>query len=352
VSNAPSTPGAGFAAVKRRALEAAIPLSVHLELTYDCDCHCVFCYNPPRRGQQPLSLGEWRGVLDDLRLLGTLNVTLTGGEPLAHPEFFAIAAAARERAFALRILTTGFRVTEETARRLAELRLLSVEMSLHGATATTHDRTTRRPGSFAALRSAVDRLRARDVPVVLKMILTRLNEAELDAAIALAEGVPLRIDPTLTPCDDGDLSPLDFAASPAALERLMAHLSSVGRVPVAERSPGGYNCGLGRLALAIDPFGSVFPCIQWRTTSLGNVRSARLVALWKDSPVRQEAAAIALAVNDRLLEIVGAAAHFPFCPALARQVTGDPLTPDADFLARADVAARARGGPDSGDPRT
>jgi MoaA/NifB/PqqE/SkfB family radical SAM enzyme len=132
----------------------------------------------------------------------------------------------------------------------------------------------------------------------------------------------------------------------------MAHLRRVGRVPTAEHVLGGTNCGLGRIALAIDPYGAVFPCIQWRASSLGNVRSTPLATLWKDSPVRHEVAALARTANDRLLEIGGAAVYFPFCPALARQLTGDPLQPDPDFLARAEAAARARGrsGP-GGTPR-
>jgi len=61
-------------------------------------------------------------VLDGLRELGTLYVTLTGGEPLTHPEFLEIARGARQRAFALRIFTNGALVTEATADAIAALR--------------------------------------------------------------------------------------------------------------------------------------------------------------------------------------------------------------------------------------
>ncbi len=337
-------PTGGFAALKRRALRVARPLSVHLELTYACNWRCVFCYNPRHHDLRGLSAADWQPVLDDLRTLGALTVTLTGGEPLRHPEFFTIAAAVRARALALKVYTNGALIDAAMARRLAELRPLAIELSLHGASATVHDQATGRTGSYEALWAGIAHLRAQGVRLLIKTPLTRLNEHELDAMIeqVMAQGLPHTLDPTLTPNDNGDLAPLSFAASAAGVAHLMATLRRVGRLPHVEREAGGVNCGLGRLTLAIDPEGNVFPCLQWRRRPLGNVRAQRLAALWHTSEERAAAADVARAANDALLQRGGPAASFPFCPALALQATGDALQPDAAFLARADAAAVAR----------
>jgi MoaA/NifB/PqqE/SkfB family radical SAM enzyme len=304
----------------------------------------VFCYNPRRFDRRRLSLDEWQAVLDDLRALGTLTVTLTGGEPLAHPEFFALAAAVRARALALKVYTNGALVDDAAAERLAELRPLAVELSLHGATAEVHDAATGRAGSFAAMWAGIARLRARGVRLLLKTPLTRLNEHQLDALIELVarHGLAHTVDPTLTPRDDGDQAPLGYSASPAAVERLMTALHAAGRLPHAPREEGGVDCGLGRLTLAIDPEGDVFPCLQWRRRPLGNVRETPLRELWRTSDERAAAAEVARAANDALVRRGGAAARFPFCPALALQQTGDALEPDAGFLQRAEAADRLR----------
>jgi MoaA/NifB/PqqE/SkfB family radical SAM enzyme len=84
-----------MAALKQRALDRAQPLGAHLELTYRCTWRCVFCYNPRHHDPRGLTGAEWVAVLDELRALGTLSVTLTGGDPLTRPDFFEIAAAAR-----------------------------------------------------------------------------------------------------------------------------------------------------------------------------------------------------------------------------------------------------------------
>ena len=107
-------------------------------------------------------------------------------DPLRHPDFFRLARAARERAFAVRIFTNGERVDEANADWLAELRPLGIELSLHGATAAVHDAATRRPGSFAQVWRAVQALQSRRLPVVLKTLLTNANASQLDTIIALA----------------------------------------------------------------------------------------------------------------------------------------------------------------------
>ncbi|HUL77992.1 MAG TPA: radical SAM protein [Vicinamibacteria bacterium] len=334
---------APYQRLKQLALERAQPLSASLELTYRCNWRCVFCYNPRHHDRRGLSGAEWLLVLDGLRHLGTLYVALTGGEPLTHPEFLAIARGVRERAFALRILTNGSLVTERLAEAIAALRPMAVEMSLHGARASTHDRTTATPGSFDALFRGMDRLLARQVAVVLKTPLTRLNEAEMDDVerVAKGRGVAWRVDPVLTPRDDGDTGPLAYRASAGAVARLYARLNTLGRRPREERAKGGTNCGLGRTTIAIDPEGDVFPCLQWRRAPLGNVRETPLPELWRDSEERAFAASVSGRANDRLLEAGGALAAFPFCPALALQRTGDPLRPDASHREQAEIAERA-----------
>jgi MoaA/NifB/PqqE/SkfB family radical SAM enzyme len=339
-----AAPVRGSLALKMRALERAQPLSACLELTYACNWRCAFCYNPRHHDLRPLSIGEWARVLDDLRALGTLNVTLTGGEPLAHPGFLEIARSVRERGFTLRLLTNGTLVTERLADEIAALRPLGVEMSIHGACAGTHERTTGARGSFEALLAAVDRLKSRGVRLVLKTVLTRLDEGELDAMIDLVTGlgVPYRVDSTLTPRDDGDRGPLAFRASEEAIERLYRHLARVGQLPEAERWSGGTNCGLGRVTVAVDPEGNVYPCMQWRHSALGNVRAVPLAELWRGSPVREEAARVARAANDRLAGAGSALARFPFCPALAQQRSGDPLAIDARHRLEAGLAEKVR----------
>jgi MoaA/NifB/PqqE/SkfB family radical SAM enzyme len=339
-----AVPGAGWSRLKQRALALAQPLSAYLELSYRCSWRCAFCYNPRHTGGDELAFREWSQVLDDLRALGTLEVTLTGGEPLAHPSFLAIARAARERRFALRIFTNGSLIGDDMAEAIGELRPLSVELSLHGAHPQTHESLTGTPGSFQSVARAVERLKRRGVPVVLKSLLTNANESELDLMVALAErwAVPHQVDAMISPRDDGDRSPLRHRASEEAVARMYRCVGERRRLPSADRRAGGVNCGLGRITVAVDPEGQVFPCLLWRRASLGNVRQTRLRELWHGSSAREEAARVAVSVNDALRARGGALAQFPYCPALGAQHTGDPNLPDEGTERYAGIVARLR----------
>ena len=73
-----------------KAFSDAIPLNAQFELTYRCNHLCTFCYNAPD-GNREMTTPE---IFDSLRKIaefGVLYVTLTGGEPLCHRDFFKIA---------------------------------------------------------------------------------------------------------------------------------------------------------------------------------------------------------------------------------------------------------------------
>ncbi len=341
--SAPST--SRLAAALDRAAASAQPVSALLELTYACSWRCVFCYNARHHDVARLSGDVWIGVLDDLRDLGTLWITLTGGDPIAHPEFLRIAEAARDGAFGLRVFTNGALVDRAMAQHIAQLNPLSVELSIHGATEDEHDRVTRSTGSFGEMTRAVDLLVENGARVVLKAVVTRLNEGSVDdiAAFAARRGVELRLDVTLSPRDGGDKSPLGYRASAEGAERVFSRLGAAGELRAVRRSPGETNCGLGQTTMAIDPEGNVYPCVQWREEALGNIRERRLGEIWRRSPLREHVTHISRAANDFLVEAGAPLSGFRFCPALARQETGDPTGVSSAHLELARAAARARG---------
>jgi MoaA/NifB/PqqE/SkfB family radical SAM enzyme len=92
----------------------------------------------------------------------------------------------------------------------------------------------------------------------------------------------------------------------------------------------------------VDPEGNVYPCLQWKKSSLGNVRATRLRELWRTAAVREEAAGVAGAANDAMLGLGAAVASFPFCPALALERTGDARRPDARHRLEAEIVHRLR----------
>ena len=264
-------------------------MSVLLELTYACNLDCTFCYNDASLDGKPLSLHQYRELLDDLASLGVLNLSLSGGEPLAHPQFFDIATHARSLGFVIRLKTNGHAMRATMARRVREeVDPFLVEVSIHGATAATHDRQTRVAGSFERLQANIAAMKAVGLRVRANSVLTRWNEHEVSDMLALCDrmGVACQIDAEVKPRDDGDQSPLRIEATPegqASYRRaLVGHAkrdAQVTEIPSAadarQETMNGTDkhCGAGSNTIAIDPFGAVLPCVQWRVAA-GNLHEA------------------------------------------------------------------------------
>jgi len=277
-----------------RAYEHCIPLNVTLELTLRCNIRCTHCYNfdrdQPRPASGPeLSLDEIRPLMDDLRRAGTLFLTLTGGEAMAHPRFWEICDEAASRGFALSVLTNGTLLTDAACERLARIPgLWGVSVSVYGAVASTHDGVTQVAGSFERTMSGSRRLRARGVRTALKFIVMKLNAAEVGAMIAMAdaEGFEYAVDPSITGRYDGTSGSLDTRVDAAALEDLYKGPLSGFVGPMRPENPGDddFKCNCARGNAAVSSTGEVYPCIATPLRA-GSVREQPFGEIWGTSPV-------------------------------------------------------------------
>ncbi|MGE0639820.1 MAG: radical SAM/SPASM domain-containing protein [Thermoanaerobaculia bacterium] len=319
--------------------------TVLLELTYRCNLDCFFCYNDVGLRGTPLRKEDYFRLLEDLASLGTLQLSLSGGEPLAHPDFFAIGARARELGFVVRIKSNGHALRGTLARRVRdEIDPYSIEVSLHGAVAETHDRQTRVPGSFARLIENLTDLRELGLRVKINSTLTSYNEGEIEGMFEIADrlGFPLQVDPDVTPRDNGDLEPLTVRASKDGIQRLFELQSERGRARAGAGEDGGEavpevmrqgdadvrppasgkHCGAGSSNIAIDPYGNVYPCVQWRRP-VGNLHDRSIREIWTGSSELESIRRIATEIPGRLAGSGPNANLLNFCPGAAELATGD-----------------------------
>jgi MoaA/NifB/PqqE/SkfB family radical SAM enzyme len=304
--------------------------SVLIELTYRCNLDCFFCYNDLGLRGKPLAFEQYDTLLRDLASMDVLNVALSGGEPLAHPDFFRIGARARELGFVVRVKSNGHALRGELARRLRdEVDPFVIEVSLHGATAATHDRQTRVPGSFVRLIENLHEMIALGLRVKINSTLTIWNEGETAEMYALTDslGLPLRFDLQVSPRDDGDRTPLNVAPTDEGIRALIRIEDELrGKLPPmpepavtsAASAPSAKHCGAGSAAIAVDPYGNVYPCVQWRR-AVANLHERSMPDIWADAfgGIRSEAEEAKRVVsahpNGQLLN---------FCPGLAEVLTG------------------------------
>jgi radical SAM protein with 4Fe4S-binding SPASM domain len=168
--------------------------SIAIELTASCNQRCDYCYNEWREdggkalqgGQSAMELRSKVLARVD-KLLSAFEfsrATLTGGEPLSHPEFFRVAARLREQGVQVQVISNGTLVSDAIARQLAEVGIASVQVTLNGADAESHEAHVGR-GFFERTLRGVRALVAHGVPVVGCIVVTKKNAGQVDKILDL-----------------------------------------------------------------------------------------------------------------------------------------------------------------------
>jgi AdoMet-dependent heme synthase len=286
--------------MSQRALELGVPLSVHFDITYRCNERCVHCYlDHDDHGE--MTTAEIKRVLQELADAGTFFLTFSGGEVLMRRDFFELLAYARHLMFNVRIKTNAVMIREAEARRLLELGVDQVQVSIYSHRPEVHDGITKLPGSLRRSLEAIRFLTRQGLRVVVANVLMTGNVRDSEGVQALARelGVAYTLDPTITPKMDGDMSVLNLRIPGAELGAVFRNESLVGDVeefcapppPPDEDVMEGYPCSAGHTFAYISPYGDVFPCVQFPLPS-GNLRRQTFLDIWTHSAELNEVRSI------------------------------------------------------------
>ncbi|MHC4933441.1 MAG: radical SAM protein [Planctomycetota bacterium] len=276
----------------------ALPILGTLIVTYRCDLRCAMCDLPARgdRGRE-LDTEGFKGVLDAFRDLGTLGVGVTGGEPLLRRDLLDILAHGTGRGLLMHLNTNGSLVDEEFARGLAHTGVVSVNLSLDGPDAETHDRLRRREGSFERVLRAAARLGAVEKRPFRIALTCALGAGNADLAPAMLDRArDLGVDRVgFLPVHDFPSNriegtngrPLRLPVDDPLLDNSAEYLALFGRAFDGERNP--IPCLAPRTSLVVDCYGEVYPCVPLNAARKGRLRpeGGDLRALWRSEAYRR-----------------------------------------------------------------
>lgn len=308
--------------------------SVLLELTYRCNLDCFICYNDRKLTGQFLSINQYFQLMEDLRDMQVLNLTLSGGEPLAHPDFWEIGARGKALGFVMRIKSNGHALRPGVVRRLQqEIDPYIIEISLHGASARTHDRQTQVTGSFDSLKGNLKNMQQVGLRVQLNCPLTRWAELEIEQMYDFADqlGYSLNFDPHISPRDDGDCSPQTIAPTDEGLrnlyrlqmERGFLVETNCGNNAKSKSTVEHKHCGTGATTLTVDPYGTVFPCVSLRR-STGSLHESSISEIWHGSASLREIRQLSVAAAKNAKTLGARIGTAGFCPGISDVLCGDP----------------------------
>src|SRR5579872_3170620 len=105
------------------------PVLAHVIPIRRCNLACAYC-NEYDDYSKPVPLDVMRRRLDHLAELGTTIITLSGGEPLLHPQADEIIAHIRSRGIIAGMITNGYLLTADRIRRLNQAGLEHMQISI------------------------------------------------------------------------------------------------------------------------------------------------------------------------------------------------------------------------------
>jgi pyrroloquinoline quinone biosynthesis protein E len=278
------------------------PLWLLAEVTYRCPLHCVFCYNPvdyTRYGAE-MSTAEWLRVLREGRELGCTQLGFSGGEPLLRDDLEEMVAEARRLGYYTNLITSGVGLTEERLKRFKEAGLDHIQLSFQDSTRELNDFLSH-TRTFDYKSRVAQLIKQYDYPMVLNVVLHRLNIDHIEAILDMAERMEVdylelantqyyawaflnrdRLLPSREQLRRAEEITNRFR------ERHQGHMKVYFVVPdYYENRPKACMNGWGSVFVSVCADGVVLPCHEARSLpgiEFPNAREQGLKWIWYDSP--------------------------------------------------------------------
>lgn len=302
------------------------PPVVVWNFTNICNLKCKHCYQSAgKKLSDELSLSKRLDIIDQLAAEDVFSVAFSGGEPLMDKALWPIIERAKKEAMYVSIATNGTLITKDVAKRIANLGVDYVEVSLDSTHPEIHDEFRGVRGAWRRTIEGIQNIVEQTfVNVGLAPTITKLNFDELEDLIKLA--IKLKVDKffvfNFIPVGEGK-NLIDVDLTLQMREKMLSTLydyyikegivtlstcpqyarvcmmKSEGQVaPTSHYSVskgketrliaefmGG--CGVGRAYCAIQPNGIVTPCV-YMPIVVGNLKKQSFKEIWTTSPVLEE----------------------------------------------------------------
>jgi radical SAM protein with 4Fe4S-binding SPASM domain len=287
------------------------PIIANVAITYRCNNVCYQCDLPRpwyyrKRGETELSTAEFKRIIDELAELGVAGVSITGGEPTLRRDHVELLAHVKRAGMNANLNTNAFTlIAADRVDALVGTGVDSINISLDGACAATHDRLRGAPGGFDRVARATQLLlaaRQQGRPLITYIfVIGTDNHTELSDFVELARargidsvGFMPVFDVYRDRTERSVQARLAMEASVARLreqkrgghhafiDNTDAYLSLFGAAWRGEPSP--LRCYAPYHNLLIDSYGNVFPCalpFSNGDAPIGNVRATRVGDFWR-----------------------------------------------------------------------
>jgi radical SAM protein with 4Fe4S-binding SPASM domain len=239
-----------------------------LEITQKCNLECQHCYadaSPERDLRGSMSDEDWMHVIDEGYRNGGRSIQFIGGEPTLHPSLDRLLEYAKEVGFQqIEVFTNGTSMTNDRAAHFRNLGVC-IAVSFYSDRESTHDRITKKTGSFRRTVQGIRNSIAHGVQV--RGAIIKVDQSDDEAS------------------GGGDLlRQLGVSAVQVDGARHVGRLADLRKTDTDFAELCG-SCGVGRLCITAS--GTIYPCIMARNARLGTVKTDRLSGVLASQPLAE-----------------------------------------------------------------
>jgi radical SAM protein with 4Fe4S-binding SPASM domain len=272
---------------------------LQIEVSSKCNERCIHCYIPNAKKNVGLDieLSCIIRVLDEAKEMGTLQLTLSGGEPFMNKDIALILRHARKNDFSLSLLSNLVLLTDEHIDLLKEINPSLVQVSLYSMKAEEHDAITLLKGSFEKTKNAIERLIAEDIPVQISCPVMKLNRKSYRDVLLYANKLKTKAytDFIMMAQADHKTNNLTQRISLNETQELLSDIlqfdqdyleTTLHQVPKTldiEKFRKKPICGVGVDSICLASNGDYYPCAGWQGMVVGNAYKQSLKDIWENS---------------------------------------------------------------------
>ncbi|MBT3201829.1 MAG: radical SAM protein [Phycisphaerales bacterium] len=267
-----------------RAWSSGRPVWCGWQVTYRCNYRCRFCHywhDPLGQVPEP-TVAQYAAGAAKLAQLGTVLVSLAGGEPMLRTDLPDIISAIGEYHFPL-MTTNGWFVTPQSAADVMDAGVWGVSVSIDYARAEPHDKRRGMDGAWKQAWRAVEMLldarkhSFQRVNVMSVLLDDNIDDLETIVKMAEERGAHFMVQPygfrktgsRAFEHNNGAVSPRlmelqsrwpNFLSNPNYLSKFDEFLA--GGIP---------NCRAGKAFFNIDSAGDIAICVEQKNTPVANI---------------------------------------------------------------------------------
>ena len=171
-------------AIQKRKIKSAT-----FELLTACNFKCIHCYNQDLKVTY-IDYDIFKNVINQLVKLGCEKITLTGGEPLLHPNFKDIYLYCIEKNLKVKLFINGYFI-DKHIELLRDFNPQKIEISLYGVSNSTYKKICNVGDGFDKVINNIKLLKLNNIKLQIKTIVMEQNFNEFKEMTKLCQNLNL-----------------------------------------------------------------------------------------------------------------------------------------------------------------